>query len=225
MTECHTLLISDIHIGSKICRTEKVIELLETASFKTLIINGDLFDSKVTKAFSKDHWYLISILADLARKKDVILVGGNHGRELDNIVKNMGVEIKDDYLFTIGTKRILCLHGDQFDPFVTHVPMTSRIFANIFYNLQKLDGQDQESAMIVKKFSKRLLGITSGRQKNLATKHAAHKKADIIICSHTHIPHMGTKNGILYINSGSFCEHPCTFVAIDKNGKARLEKI
>ncbi len=223
--DCHTLIISDIHIGSNICRTDKVISLLETAHFKTLIINGDLFDSGIIKAFDKDHWRLISLLADIAREKKVILVGGNHGRELDNIVRNMGIEIKDDFAFNIGSKRILCIHGDQFDPFVTYMPTTSRVFANLFYNLQKLDGKDQSSAMLVKRFSKRFLGITSEKQKDVATKLSIKKKAGVIICSHTHIPYMGTKNGILYVNSGSFCENPCTFVTIDKDGGVKLEKI
>ena len=225
MTDCHTLLVSDIHIGSKICRTDKIHKLLETARYKTLIINGDLFDSGVTKAFSQEHWQLVTLIAKIARTKRVLLVGGNHGRELDGIVGNMGIEIKDDHTFTIGQNKFLCMHGDQFDPFVTHLPRTSTAFANLFYVIQKVNGKNQASSMLIKRMSKRLLGMSSRRQQAMAIKHANQKRANVVICSHTHIPRTATKSGVLYINSGSFCENPSTYVTIDRSGNAKLEKV
>jgi predicted phosphodiesterase len=49
--------------------------------------------------------------------------------------------------------------------------------------------------------------------------------ADIIICSHTHIPHSSTKDEVLFLNSGSFCNDPSTYITIDKNGRVELCEI
>ncbi len=222
---CHTLLISDIHIGSKICRTDKIIELLKTARFKTLVINGDLFDTEVTKSFDDKHWQLVSLITEIAKTRKVILVGGNHGRNLDHLARNMGIDIVDDLAFTIGQNKFLCLHGDMFDPFVTHLPNITRAFGDMFYVIQHMNRDNQSSSMFIKRLSKRVLGVSSHRQQRLATHHALQRGANIVICSHTHLPYTGSKDGVLYINSGSFCDNPSTYVTIDNSGNANLEKV
>lgn len=225
MTDCHTLLVSDIHIGSKICRADKIIDLLKTARYKTLIINGDLFDSAKTHLFNEKHWQIVSIIGEIAKTRKVLMVRGNHGRELDSVARNMGIEIHDDYEFTLGNKRFLCLHGDQFDPFVTHLPRITKAFTHAFYLIQELNGDNQKPSMAIKRFSKRILGMSSRRQQRLALHHAARRQAHVVICSHTHLPHIDNKEDILFINSGSFCDNPSSYVAIDQHGNSQLQHI
>jgi len=221
----HTLLVSDIHIGSKICRTDKIINLLKTAQYKTLIINGDLFDSEVTKSFDNMHWQLVSLISKVAKTRKVIMVGGNHGRKLDSLARNMGIEIMDHHTFAIGPNKFLCMHGDQFDPFVTYLPRTTYIFTHIFYIIQHINKRNQNSSMFIKRLSKRILGVSSHRQQKLATHQAIRRNANVVICSHTHLPYTNSKGNVLYINSGSFCDNPSTYVTIDHAGNAKLKKI
>lgn len=224
MSECHTLIVSDIHLGSRICRTDKILAVLREVKFKTLIINGDLFDSDTTQRFNGAHWEVIFSIAAIAEQSEVFLVGGNHGRELDTMAKKMGLRVMDNYAFMVGGRKFLCLHGDEFDMFVKHLPKTTAVFTKLFYFVQRLGGEKQRVSMFIKRLSKKVLGI-SRRQQRLALRQGRTQQADVVICSHTHIPHVGREDGILFVNSGSFCNNPSTYVTIDKNGIVELKEI
>ena len=42
--ECQTLIISDLHLGSRHCHIDKLLRLLDLVSPKTIFLNGDIFD-------------------------------------------------------------------------------------------------------------------------------------------------------------------------------------
>ena len=104
------------------------------------------------------------------------------------------------------------------------MPRTSRFFSSIYEYLQIIGGEEQRLSMFMKRISKNVLRVPI-RQQRLALAHAAKKEASVIICSHTHLPHEDRSAGIHFINSGSFCEYPCNYVAIDGSGKAELREI
>ena len=216
--------MSDLHLGSKICRADKILELLRTAKFERLIINGDLFDSDSTSRLTEKHWEVLSALSAIAERSKVLLVGGNHGRELDLIPRKMNIEVKDEYAFEVGRRQFRCLHGDEFDSLTQHLPGTTRFFSKLFNLIQKIGGESQHGSMAIKRLSKRVMG-TSRRQRRLALKRGALEHVDVVICSHTHLPHVAKKDGLLFINSGSFCDDPSTYIAIQNDGITRLEEI
>jgi predicted phosphodiesterase len=224
MQEFHTLVMSDFHLGTRVCRADKILELLRKDGFDTLIINGDLFDSNTTKKMTKKHWEILATLEEIAKRHKVILVGGNHGRKLDMLAEDIGIELRDEYAFTIGKKRFLCIHGDEFDLFVKYLPFTSDMFGRLYYLVQKLSNKKQRTPVVAKMIMKRVLGVPR-RQKRLALERGATSGANVVICSHTHIPHLETKDGILFINSGSFCDNPSSYITITKTGKAELKEI
>ena len=114
-----------------------------------------------------------------------------------------------------------CLHGDEFDMFVKHFPSTSDMFGRLYYLIQQLSSKKQKGPVMAKMIMKKVLGVPR-RQERLALKRGARSGASVVICSHTHIPHMETKNGILFINSGSFCDNPSNYVAISPSGETEL---
>ena len=221
MTECHTLIMSDLHLGAKVCRRDKIIEVLEKSQFQILVINGDLFDSNDTDKLTEKDWEIMKMLEKIASKHRVFLIGGNHGRKLDILARDIGMELRDEYAFTLGKNKFLCLHGDEFDMFVKHLPMTSEFFTRLYYLIQKISGKKQKAPVVAKMLMKKVLGVPR-RQERLALKRGASRGASVVICSHTHIPHMETKNGILFINSGSFCDNPSNYVAIGSSGETEL---
>jgi len=224
MTSCHTLVISDLHLGAKISRTDKILDVLSNIEFKNLIINGDLFDSDTTHRFHSGEWRIISLLSGIAEKKNIYLVGGNHGRKLDILAEKMGIEILENHVFNVGENKFLCMHGDEFDIFVKKLPLTTHVFTGIYYMIQRFGGKKQSFSIIIKKLTKQLLGI-SRRQQRLALKHGHSHNANVIICSHTHIPHYNEKNGVIFINSGSFCNNTSTYITIDKAGVVKMNEI
>ena len=48
-----TLIISDLHIGSKGCKTEEILELLKDESFERYILVGDIIDGWLFKKYKK----------------------------------------------------------------------------------------------------------------------------------------------------------------------------
>lgn len=223
MPDCHTLIISDIHLGSKVCRADKVLELLRQARFKVLIINGDLFDADTTYKLSARHWDILSTITDIAKRQEVLLIGGNHGRKLDRFVKKIGIGLKEDYAFSVGPHRFLCLHGDEFDMFIRYLPRTSKLFTALYELIQQFGGETQKASMLIKRFSKSILHVPA-RQQKLALAHAAKRQASVVICSHTHLPHQDRQGGILFVNSGSFCDNPCSYVTVDTRGRVELRE-
>lgn len=224
MPDCHTLIISDIHLGSRVCRPDKVLELLRGSKFKNLIINGDLFDSADTEKMTPEHWEVLALISDIAKTHPSILVGGNHGRELDKRVKKMGIRLADNHAFMVGDRKFLCLHGDEFDMFIKYLPRTSKVFTQLYYFIQRLGGKKQRVSIFLKRVLKIILGI-SNRQKRLALKEGSKEQANVVICSHTHIPHVDKSTDILFVNSGSFCNDPSTYITIDKSGLVELREI
>jgi UDP-2,3-diacylglucosamine pyrophosphatase LpxH len=216
--------MSDFHLGSKVCRADKILDLLKRAEFDTLIINGDLFDTDTTTRLNQKHWEILSALSSIAEHHKVLLVGGNHGRELDLIPRKMGLEVNNEYEFTVGGRQFLCLHGDEFDTFARRLPRVTKMFAEIYYLIQKIGGERQGTSLFLKRMSKRILGIPR-RQRRLALKRGLSEHVNVVICSHTHLPYVAKKNGVLFINSGSFCDDPSTYITIGKDGITKLEEI
>jgi len=224
MTPYHTLIVSDMHLGSKIRRADQILAVLNDTQFKTLIINGDLFDSDDIGRLKKVDWEILTTLSSLTKNHEVFLTGGNHGRKLDKLAKKLGLKLADELYFSVAGRHFLCLHGDEFDAFIKHLPLSTSVFTKLFYAIQQLDGDRQWVSMIVKKLSKKILGISKRQQKKaVQLGHACN--ATVVVCSHTHLPHVAAEDGILFINSGSFCAEPCTYVTIDKAGKVELKEI
>ena len=216
--------MSDLHLGSKVCRRDKILEVLKKNEFHTLIVNGDLFDSNDPEKLTQKDLEIIETLRKVANKHPTFLIGGNHGRKLDLLAEDAGIIIRSEYAFTLGNKQFLCLHGDEFDMFVKYFPLTSHAFTYLYYLIQKVSGRKQKTSVLAKLVMKKVLGVPR-RQERLALKRGASERASVVICSHTHIPQLKMKGGILFINTGSFCDIPSTYVTIGKDGKTDLREI
>ncbi len=224
MHQYTTLIVSDIHLGTRVCRTDKLLTVLRQTSYAELIINGDLFDSNRITRLSAKHWEVLKALEEIAKTKKVFLIGGNHGRKLDSEAVKIGIEVRDSYAFEIGQNRFLCVHGDEFDFFVRRLVRLSKVAGSVYSFLQSFGGRQQRMARFMKRLSKHALGVPK-RQRRLALRHAAQHGASVIICSHTHVSHDDFTNDIRFINSGSFCENICHFVTIDEQGNPALHAV
>ena len=114
-----TLVISDLHIGSKGCKTEKVLDLLRDESYERYILVGDIIDRwlfKKYKKFSYDHTKVIRRLLKLSKDREIIWVAGNHDEFLRKYLPlELGnIKVVDEWV-EYGTW--FC-HGDKFDGIV-----------------------------------------------------------------------------------------------------------
>ncbi|MCI0743319.1 MAG: metallophosphoesterase family protein [Gemmataceae bacterium] len=78
-----TLILSDIHLGSKHCNAALVHEALDAVSFDRLILNGDTLNSVNLRKLTGSHWTLLDRFRKLGRSRELVLIRGNHDHEGD----------------------------------------------------------------------------------------------------------------------------------------------
>lgn len=212
------LFISDVHLGSKGCNADELLELLKTYKPKQLFLVGDIVDGWLLK--KRMYWnqsftnVIRKILSYSKNGTEVIYITGNHddflrsysGSELGNIKVVDEIEW-NGYLIT---------HGDLYDGVVQ------------LKWLGVLGGWGYEVAINFDRFLKRRLGYKKSISKMLKDKvkkavkfitdferqlaYQAHSKnLKGVICGHIHKPEdkkISIKEmDIHYLNCGDWIEN------------------
>lgn len=217
------IIISDIHLGSDVSQCEKILLFLENIKnnsllTKELIINGDLFDSWDFRKLKKNHWKVLSLIRKISKNIHVVWINGNHDGPAEIISHLIGVDFLEEYLLISNNKKILILHGDKFDNFISEHPIFTKLADNFYRLIQKID-KSFYLAKLAKKSSKTFLRC-SEQIKEKAKNYGKIKNVNAVICSHTHAA-IEDKDQIEYYNTGCWTEVPCHYVEI-KQGEIKL---
>lgn len=226
-----TLILSDLHLGSRHCNTALLNDVLEQECFDRLILNGDTINSVNLRKLNAVHWDLLHRFKKLAHSRELVLIRGNHDHEGDHIPslsRNgnghiesdfgtfnvlpglLEVPMHEDYRMEIGGWPYLVLHGDQFDP-TLNFPMVTEV-AVICYQLTTR--VNKKLAKWLKKKSKRWGGVLEFvRGQSVA--HAQKEGVRGVITGHTHFAEDCHVDGVHYVNTGCWTEHPCSYVVIE----------
>ncbi len=218
------VVISDIHLGCDNCQAKPLTAFLESIlagelRTRRLIINGDMFDSIDFRRLRKTHWKVLSMIRHLSDKLEVIWTCGNHDGPADFFSHLLGVEVRDEFIFASGNRRLLVLHGHLFDDFIDHHPILTWTGDLIYNVLQKLDRRHY-IARLAKARSKTFLHcIDKVQKKSIA--YCWKKGCDIVLCGHTHHAVETSGRDVSYFNSGCWTEIPSTYLTVH-NGVVRL---
>ena len=218
------LVISDLHLGSEMCQAKLLEEFLIWAAARTrvLVINGDVFDDLNFKRLTKRHFACRKVIRRNSDRDDfrLIWIRGNHDGPADIISHIVGVEILDEYVYDNGEVRLLILHGDQFDTFITKYKLLTDLACGIFYWIVKW--APHETARWVRRITKKWQR-NSELVQHRAIEYARGKGYRLVTCGHTHLPLAAEEDGVRYFNTGTWIEHPpCPFLAVT-GGDVRLE--
>ena len=122
-----TLFISDIHLGTRGCQAELLLDFLKHNESEELFLVGDIIDGWRLK--SGWHWpqahndVVQKLLRKVRKGARVVFIPGNHdefAREFLGMEFG-GVEVVDHVIHeTADGKKLLVVHGDQFDIVVNH---------------------------------------------------------------------------------------------------------
>lgn len=193
------VVISDLHLGSFVCRADRLEEFLKTLpKTKRLILNGDVLDSTSAR-LKKHHWGVLSLLRKLSDQLELVWVEGNHDRDAGLIAGLVGASFVPEYLFPSGNKKVLCCHGDQWDDFIRERPLVTGLAVGA-YGLLRLFGR--KVAIAVKQNSKMFLRCCD----KVRFGAVAYAQNAIVLCGHTHLPESHPDVG--YFNSGCWTETP-----------------
>jgi UDP-2,3-diacylglucosamine pyrophosphatase LpxH len=235
-----TIIVSDLHLGTKDSKAEEFIEFLDSHPTDLLILNGDIVDgwalSRGTK-WKKQHTKVISKLLKLSKKTKIIWIRGNHDEFIQEFIgTHLGaIEIREDYKLDIDNtmESYYIFHGDVIDVFITKYKWLSKIgsvgydfalWLNRIYNTyrkwrklpyisisQKIKESVKVATNYVNDFEVTAL--------SMATK----KGCNGVICGHIHQPSDRMINGKRYLNSGDWVENMSS-ILIDSDSKISLYK-
>lgn len=222
-----TIILSDIHLGSDVARSREALALLRSYRFRRLILNGDVFDDLNFTRLSKDDWKLLSYFRRMSNPRrgiDVVWVVGNHDGGVAEILTHLlGVPVHEEYVFHVGDRRILAIHGHQFDRWITDHVVVTAIASTVYLWLQRIDPGHRVSRW-VKRSSKRWLRL-SDKVGTEAAHHGFHRhSADVVICGHTHLATTKRVGEVLYVNSGCWTDRPSQYVTISAEGELTLHE-
>jgi UDP-2,3-diacylglucosamine pyrophosphatase LpxH len=216
-----TLILSDVHLGSEISRAKDALDLLKSATFRRLILLGDIFNDLNFRRLKKEHWQFLSYIRKLSNPKrniEVVWVEGNHDLGLSELMSHLvGIPVYQQYLWEYRGIRHLAIHGHQFDRFVINNFLFSRIGEALFLWIQKMDAGKKKFSRYLDRLNTRWLRLSDKVARGALT-YAAHHNAQRVFCGHTHVPLESERDGIKYFNSGSWVDKSCTYVTIGDDG-------
>lgn len=233
-----SIFISDLHLGTRDCQADLLLEFLDRTSSDYLYLVGDIVD--LWKIERYIHWpgvknRIAKLIFDKARNGTrVIYIPGNHDEYLRELAGSRinGIEIRlQDSHMTAAGKRLLVLHGDIFDDLVRNIRWLESLgdslydlimFLSRFYNrLRRSLGFSYWSfaAFIKYKFKDAVRYIENYEE--IAAHHAANRGYDGIVCGHIHHPNQRLLGDMRYYNTGDWVEH-CTALTEDINGKLAI---
>ena len=233
-----TVFISDVHLGSKGCRADLLLEFLKSVEVEYLFLVGDVFDLwAMRKGFfwPQEHNNVVrTILGKAKGGTRVIYIPGNHDEELREFCGSVfgNLEIHREYVHdTADGRRLLVMHGDEFDTVVKCSPWLARLGSSVYDFLlglnrhvnavRRLFGMPYWSlASYLKHKAKTALQYIAGFEQAVA--HAARKRGvDGVVCGHIHRAEITDIDGVQYCNDGDWVES-CSALVEDMNGRLTL---
>ncbi len=219
-----TLLISDIHLGSELSRAAEARRLLKQASYRRLVLLGDIFCDLNFRRLKKEDWAFLSYIRKLSNPKrgiEVVWVEGNHDHGLVEVMSHLvGVRAYREYSWSDRFHRYVAVHGHQFDRFLINNALLSRVGEFVYLHLQRFDREGNPFSRWLDRVNSQWLRLTPKVAAG-ALAHARARGADVIFCGHTHEALRLEREGILYVNTGCWTHHHPTFVTVT-NGKVEL---
>lgn len=212
----HTLIISDLHLGSPVSMPGKALELLQSYSFRKLILLGDVFDNLDFRNLDEDCRKFLNFIGKISSEKKVRWVIGNHDFGLTDIFSSfLGAQIHETYTWQYKGEKYLAIHGHQFDRFLINNAFLSYLATNIYNFIQRIDSEKKNVSHFLKRQSKGWLRL-SEKVAHSALHYGKKHEAQYVFCGHTHKAMEKIHHGIVYYNSGCWTDEPCTYITIDE---------
>lgn len=233
-----TVWISDFHLGTRGCQATRLLDFLREVESETLYLVGDIVDFwrlKRRHFWPQEHNDVIQKLLRKARKGTrVILVPGNHDDFLrDFLDMEFGkMLITADHIHhTADGRRLLVIHGDQFDGVVAHAPWLAHLgthanaasqLVNQWFNWgRRRLGYPYWSLSGYLKHRVKHRGNFLAKFDAALAAEAQRRGVHGVVCGHVHSPDIRMIGNITYYNDGDWVDN-CTALVEDERGHIEL---
>ena len=233
-----TIWISDIHLGTRGCAAEMLIDFLDHVDSDTLYLVGDIVDGwRLKKRFfwpAGHNDVVWRLLKRAKRGTRVIYIPGNH----DEVFRQFaglnfgGIAIRRKAMHvTADGRRLLVLHGDEFDAitlahrWLAHIGDTAYtvlMAVNRWTNIvrRRVGLPYWSLSQYAKARVKNAVAFISGFEEVVAQAATA-RGVDGVVCGHIHTAEMRTIGGVAYYNDGDWVES-CTALVEHDDGRMEL---
>lgn len=234
-----TIFISDVHLGTRACKAEYLLDFLKYNESEELYLVGDIIDGwrlKQSWYWPQAHNDVVQKLLRRARKGDkVFYLPGNHDEAARLFLGiNFGtIPIEDEFIHeTADGKRFLVIHGDQYDVVVKYAKWLAHIGDKAYVLLlglntgvnairRRLGFSYWSLSAYMKGRAKQAVEFV-GRFERALSDEARRRGLDGVICGHVHTAEFKDIDGVTYCNDGDWVES-CT--ALVEHFDGRLEII
>jgi len=232
------IFISDVHLGTRGCKAEQLLDFLERNQCQTLYLVGDIVDGwrlKYRWFWPAAHSGVVhAILRKIDSGTRVIYVPGNHdecfraycGREV------AGIEIVREAVHeTADGRQLLVIHGDHFDAVIAYAKWlahlgdwayTLALQLNEWCHLARraLGLRYWSLSAYLKQKVKNALEYICSFEEAVARDVRA-RGFDGVVCGHIHHAAIRTIAGVVYHNDGDWVES-CTALVEDARGHLEI---
>jgi len=218
-----TIWISDVHLGTRGCNAQLLADFLDRTDSDTLYLVGDIIDGwRLRKKFywpSAHNDIVWRILKRARRGTRIVYIPGNHDEMFRQFagLSFGGVEILlSDVHVTADGRRLLVLHGDEFDAVMLahrwlallgdaayHLLMTMSVGINAvrrrfglpYWSLSKMAKHKVKNAVEF-----------ISRYEEVVARAAAQRQVDGVVCGHIHTAEARVFGETAYYNDGDWVE-------------------
>jgi UDP-2,3-diacylglucosamine pyrophosphatase LpxH len=233
-----TVFLSDIHLGTRGCQAELLLDFIRHLECETLYLIGDIVDGWRLKGgwyWPQSHNDVVQKILRMARKgTQVIYVPGNHDEFARDYCGDQfgGVQVMRDTIHeTADGKRLLIVHGDEFDGVIRYAKWLSLLGDWAYAIVLKLNTWFNRVRRRLGFGYWSLSAYLKGKVKNAVqfiadfeaavAQEARRRGVDGVVCGHIHKADIRDIEGVLYANDGDWVES-CTALVEHLDGKLEI---
>jgi UDP-2,3-diacylglucosamine pyrophosphatase LpxH len=230
------IFLSDIHLGTRGCQAEALLDFLRHHESDYLYLVGDIIDFW---AMSRSiHWtpaqntVVQKVLRRARKGTQVVFIPGNHDealREYDDMVFG-DISVRLDHVHVAADgKRYWLVHGDDFDQVTRHhrwVALLGDVAYNALVRINAWMSRVRRRLGIAGYWS--LAGYAKRKVKSAVSfiydfedsvmHEARNRGVDGVICGHIHAVAQRTIDGLVYMNCGDWVDS-CTAIVEHADGQ------
>ena len=239
MPQVRSVFISDVHLGTRACQAERLVEFLREYPSEHLYLIGDIVDFWAMNR--SIHWttdqntVVQKVLRRARQGCDVVFIPGNHDEALRQYFGiafgDIRIEAEWEHIAADG-RRYWLVHGDEYDQVTRHHRWVA-LMGDIAYNaLVRMNHWLSAVRRVLrrpgywslagyaKQKVKRAVGFIFDFESSIA--HATRRKGlEGVICGHIHWAADQEIEGVRYLNCGDWVDS-CSAIVEHADGRMEI---
>ena len=237
-TEYRSIWISDVHLGTRACKADFLLDFYRHTESEFLYLVGDIVDGWRLRRgwyWEQSHNDVIQKTLRKARKGTrVIYVPGNHDDWLRDYAEHElgGIQLQLEAAhLTEERRRLRVVHGDAFDAAVTYARWMVRLgdhasewMLTVNHLLNRVRRGVGLPYWSLSGFVKAHLSSAAdyiSAFETVVAHDARRQRFDGVVCGHIHQPRIRDIDGVLYCNDGDWVEN-CTALVEHHDGRLEI---